>query len=475
MNANRQWTLIFDFGEVLFDWSQPKPTSGLPVHLLKEFISSDTWRQYNCGLVNDKECYQKLASQFDITVQDVTGVLEKARSTITLNRDVWDFIKTFKAQHPGLFRTYAMSNVSATDWHLMQSLPGYSQEIFDKIFVSCDMRMCKPELRSYRYLLESTGTDPSWAIFIDNNSENVMAAQSLGLHGMTFTGLDTLRRELLNILGDSVQRGQFFLARNAKRLHSISENGLKVRENFTQLLIFEMTKDYSLIDLEPHKTRWNFFIGEQQLVPGAYPADMDTTCIALVVLPNNPVVAQVIMEEALQLTNPDGIFMTYFDSRRPRTDPMVCVNILRLFYVYGCGDDRALQPTKDWIRRTLLYRAYVSGTRYYASPETFLFYLSRLLMENPGSDISLDLGDLLQERLRERINSGGNAIELAMRILACKALQLTYNLEEDKRKLLGMQEEDGGWELSWICRTGKKGISIGNRGLATALAIQALA
>ncbi|EAW17241.1 uncharacterized protein NFIA_006050 [Aspergillus fischeri NRRL 181] len=178
------------------------------------------------------------------------------------------------------------------------------------------------------------------------------------------------------------------------------------------------------------------------------------------------------MDQMLTLRTPDGIVMTYFDATRPRTDPMVCVNILRLFYHYSRGMDPSLRATKDWVHQVLLNFAYIHGTRYYTSPDVFLYYVSKLVQENPGSDICRAIVPLLTSRLRARVNADGDSIALAMRIIACQALGIPDEL--DLQKLLSLQSEDGGWEVGWLCCTGKRGIRIGNRGVATALAIHAI-
>ena len=67
-----------------------------------------------------------------------------------------------------------------------------------------------------------------------------------------------------------------------------------------------------------------------------------------------------VMDEMLTYLNKDGIIQTYFDPTRPRIgkvtpsthfclvfnidampplDPIVCVNVLTLFYKYGRGDE----------------------------------------------------------------------------------------------------------------------------------------
>jgi hypothetical protein len=157
---------------------------------------------------------------------------------------------------------------------------------------------------------------------------------------------------------------------------------------------------------------------------------------------------------------------------RIRTDPAVCVTILRLFYHYGRGNEQVVQPTKNWINQILRNRAYLGGTRYHSSPDVFLFYLSKLLQENPTSDVHKDNASLLCSRLKERINTEGDAMEVAMRVLACQSLRI--DAQWDLKKLIDLQFEDGGWPTGWLCRLGKSGLQIGSRGISTALAITAI-
>lgn len=165
-----------------------------------------------------------------------------------------------------------------------------------------------------------------------------------------------------------------------------------------------------------------------------------------------------------------GHFQTYFDHRRPRFDPVVCVNALSLFYTYGRGHE--LQRTLEWVQEVLLNRAYLEGTRYYESAECFLYFVSRLLASTGDPDLHVMLKPLLRDRVQERIGADGDALALAMRILACDFVGVRNEI--DLRALLPLQCEDGGWEIGYIYKYGSSGIRIGNRGLATALAIKAI-
>jgi hypothetical protein len=60
-----------------------------------------------------------------------------------------------------------------------------------------------------------------------------------------------------------------------------------------------------------------------------------------------------------------------------------------------------------------------------------------------------------------------------MRVIVGAAVGL--RLERDLAALLPLQHEDGGWGPSWIYKYGSSGIKIGNRGLTTALALNAIA
>jgi hypothetical protein len=114
----------------------------------------------------------------------------------------------------------------------------------------------------------------------------------------------------------------------------------------------------------------------------------------------------------------------------------------------------------------------MDGTRYYETAECFLYFVSRLLATSGDQDLHILLKPLLRERVQERIGADGDSLALAMRILTCDLVGIRD--EVDLRTLLTLQCEDGGWEVGWMYKYGSSGISIGNRGLATALAMKAV-
>ena len=85
------------------------------------------------------------------------------------------------------------------------------------------------------------------------------------------------------------------------------------------------------------------------------------------------------------------------------------------------------------------------------------------------------LGPLITERLLERRGLSGSALDLAMRILASVPLGLGSQYDDERRALLDLQCEDGGWEGGWMYGYPSTGVKLGNRGVTTAMALKALA
>jgi hypothetical protein len=121
----------------------------------------------------------------------------------------------------------------------------------------------------------------------------------------------------------------------------------------------------------------------------------------------------------------------------------------------------------------LEHRAYLKGTRYYVTAECFLFFASRLLRTAADASLHARLAPLLRERVLERAGVPGDALALSMRVLAGAVVGV--RMERDLAALLPMQCEDGGWDLSWVYKLGSLDVKIGNRGLTTALALNAIA
>ncbi|KAI9437652.1 HAD-like domain-containing protein [Lactarius indigo] len=461
--------LIFDLGDVLLTWSPVTKTSISP-NTLKVILSSTIWHDYERGRISEDECYRLSGDKFSLDPQEIRRAILDARDSLRPDEAFISFIRDLQSEAQNTLRIFAMSNISAPDYAFARAKPA-EWSIFERIFTSAAAGMRKPELCFFKYVLEEIKAEPSSVVFVDDRSENVLAARSLGMNGIVFDDVQRVRQSLQIFTGDPVRRGLSFLEASAGRLESETNGGQIVSENFAQMLILEATNKREFVNYVHHPRTWNFFRDGPILTTDEFPPDLDTTSVGLMVTQPDDQVFDSVMDEMLQYTTTDRIPMTYFDAERPRTDPVVCLNVLRLFYSRGRGHE--VSPTLDWVLGVLKHRAYLDGTRYYETAECFLFFAAQLLRATPDPDLHARLAPLLRARIQERTGAAaGDALALAMRVLAGSIVGLRQ--AHDLAMLLSLQCEDGSWGPGWMYKYGSSGVKIGNRGLTTALALNAI-
>ncbi|KAH9034151.1 HAD-like domain-containing protein [Lactarius hengduanensis] len=461
--------LIFDLGDVLLNWSSVTKTS-ISSKTLKAVISSTFWHDYERGRLSEDECYRLAGDKFSLDPEEFRRAILDARDSIRPDDAFIRFIRDLQAEAQGVLRIFAMSNISAPDYDVARAWPE-EWGTFERIFISAEVGMRKPELCFFKFVLDQIKAEPSSVVFVDDKFENVLAARSLGMNGIVFDDVQRVRQSLRMLTGDPVSRGLSFLEARAGQLESETNGGQIVAENFAQLLILEATNTRELVNYVDHPRTWNFFREGPVLTTDEFPPDLNTTSVGLMVTQPDDQVFDSVMDEMLQYTTTDRILMTYFDAERTRTDPVVCLNILRLFYSRGRGHE--LSHTLDWVLGVLEHRAYLDGTRYYETAECFLFFAAQLLRATPDPNLHARLAPLLRARIEERTGAAsGDALALAMRVLAGTVVGL--RLAHDLALLLPLQREDGGWGPGWMYKYGSSGVKIGNRGLTTALALNAI-
>jgi hypothetical protein len=391
--------------------------------------------------------------------------------------------------------------------------------MFTYVFVSGIEGMRKPELRLFHRMIDNVGCLPSEILMVDNKRENISAARSLGMQGMLVSDEFAKRGcALRNLLQKPLPRAEAFMKANAGHHHCTVEGheGVLLKDNFAQLLIWELTGDQSLIYLkwpsgkvlkhgkvmendtdvktgeqaqngpkmfdrqDVNNGLWNYFYEDPILTTKEFPADADTTAIAYLSIPppyleEELADVRVMLDAMATNTDADGLMQMYFCAERPRTVPEVCANILRCFYRFNHSSDSdpRIRATERWVVACLRNRAYLDGSRHYPFPEVFLYFVARLYEESTGCALRTELGAMIRNRVAERVKLPANPLALAMRLAACQSLGVEPSLySTDLVRFMSLQEEDGGWPAGHFCCIGRTGAAIGNRGLTTALAIK---
>ncbi|KAF8574205.1 HAD-like protein [Ramaria rubella] len=472
--CTRFTSVIVDLGDVLFTWSSSSSQSRISSRTFKHICRSATYFEYQKGHLSKAEAYSRIAEEYELSVSDLQSAFSAARDSLKTNTALFDLMREIKDSGR---RIYAMSNIAGPDCDsLAEKVDPSYWALFDKVFTSAAAHERKPNLGFYKYVLTETGLDPTSTIFVDDKIENVLSARSFGMHGIVFNDPNTVMRQLRNLCGDPIERAKAFLTANKKQLQSVTSKGYVMKENYSQLLIWETTGDESLVEYVDSPRLVNFFPGPcpEELLSDIFwkeefPDDLDDTAVALTVSPNiDAQTKHSVMDEMLLYRNQEGIVFVYFDDTRPRIDPAVCINVLTLFYRNGRGHE--LEANLSWVYDCLLHRAYLNGTLYYTTPEVFLFFLSRLV--ESSSRVRELFEPVFRERISERFGAEGDSLAIAMRMVAAASVGLVS--PHDLDKLQSMQQNDGSWTDGWYYRFGSTGILVGNVGLTTAMAIKAI-
>jgi putative hydrolase of the HAD superfamily len=108
------------------------------------------------------------------------------------------------------FRTAILSNMGLECLSYMRQEFGWLAH-FQHHTWSCELGIAKPDPAIYLHTCEKLGVSPTETIFLDDKPENIAAANSVGLHGILFTTVEQLQKDLASqeLFSELPMPGQF--------------------------------------------------------------------------------------------------------------------------------------------------------------------------------------------------------------------------------------------------------------------------
>ena len=190
--------IVFDLGGVLIDWN--------PRYLYRKIFSSteemdwflnhictsewnsrqDAGRPFAVGQAELKAKYPRYSAQIDdyfLRWEEMLGGLIKGS------------VEILKELYDKGYRLYALSNWSAETLPLAQERYNFFP-LFSGMVISGKEKTIKPDPGLYKILLSRYQLDPAETLFIDDHSENTIAAAKLGMKTIDFVSPLQLREEL---------------------------------------------------------------------------------------------------------------------------------------------------------------------------------------------------------------------------------------------------------------------------------------
>ena len=250
----------------------------LPTNTFKSILCCGATVQYQCGRITEEEYFARLASDFGHSGDEIETAILAVRKSLRVDEAALESLRAMKANFGSRLDLYAVTNLSQQDYSLINA-QDIDWSLFTEIFVSSEMGMRKPELRFYQRILDNIGLQAEEVILVDDDTDNLLAALSMGMQGVLYLG-DSLSRCILNLPefdpfgrgagclqqnckkssclshpvvmvkeifeADPIERGTQFLQQNARNFPSFTHTGVPVKENFAQLLIIELTGDRSV-------------------------------------------------------------------------------------------------------------------------------------------------------------------------------------------------------------------------------------
>lgn len=252
--------------------------------------------------------------------------------------------------------------------------------------------------------------------------------------------------------------------------------------------------------------RYRFFPGS-----GGFPADTDCTALATAALFEHGLLTQDGLErgahELLRSAalphptrrSPDprdedrlsrGVFMVYWeDGEEPATlrrgrkqDEVAAANALYTLLLAEPDTAQSrvvIDATTRHLADHLNSGRYLAGTRYYPSPDAFLYALSRLCARFPAGAEALaaPARKALAERDASTVTVGHtpvDALDTALRTLAADHLGITTGQDRRQTLLTETQCLDGSWPPAAYYRMGRFPVYFGSPYLTTVFAMNAL-
>lgn len=105
-----------------------------------------------------------------------------------------DTVKFYNEVYEQGYDIYLLTNFSKDGYEYISNKFDFFKKAKGAV-VSSHLKIAKPDIRIYQYLLDTYNLNPDECVFIDDSVANINAANELGIHGIVYTDIEDLRKE----------------------------------------------------------------------------------------------------------------------------------------------------------------------------------------------------------------------------------------------------------------------------------------
>jgi putative hydrolase of the HAD superfamily len=195
--------LLFDLGGVVFEidfgrafeyWAAH---AGVPVETLRPFYGIDSWyERHERGEIDAAAYFDALRDTLGIALSDEHFAAGWNAIFLQEVPGVAELLEDLGGRIP----IYAFSNSNVTHQRHWEKKYAKTLDLFEEVFVSCELGLRKPESAAFRRVSSAIGVGPEAIMFFDDTHENVDGAREVGMRAIHVRSFDDMRESVEELI-----------------------------------------------------------------------------------------------------------------------------------------------------------------------------------------------------------------------------------------------------------------------------------
>lgn len=178
--------LIFDFGGVILDIDPDKTWKAFAAHVsddkIKTILNSGLLQTFEKGSISSKELMERVNRVWGTQINEKDFLHAWNAMLVQYQPPRIEYIQELKKTH----RLFLLSNTNTLHFEyfsqkLIREFGVSFNDLFEKVYVSHEMGLIKPDLEIYQQVIAEQGLIPEKTLFIEDTQENADAASELGI------------------------------------------------------------------------------------------------------------------------------------------------------------------------------------------------------------------------------------------------------------------------------------------------------
>jgi len=187
--------ILFDLGRVLADLGSPSTKMRLTIsddEFWEIWLSMPAVRAFERGDVAFDEFLPRLAQKLGIR-EDPLNFKQRFLDWCPV---LYPWVDSMISSLAKECKLALLSNTNPLHWNMIREETTVFQH-FKHVFLSYELRHCKPEEGAFDIVLKAASASPKDVLFLDDMQENVAVARRLGFQASQVIGHDEVRDVLL--------------------------------------------------------------------------------------------------------------------------------------------------------------------------------------------------------------------------------------------------------------------------------------